>query len=159
MEYRFLTHVLKKWKVQFLFQNESRIPFNPFASMFGQLAKGYSDVVGCGIWQSKIHSDKDLTAFLDYNCNTWIAPKPQKLDPAALVYLALSTPVWGVYISCFICTAMLVTTMSRIGNNIWNAKIVSSTLGRSFLEAANAATSHGITNFPSQISVQLLLIR
>lgn len=159
MEYRFFTHVLKKWKVRFLFQNESIIPYNPFSSMFRQLTAGQSDVVACGIWQSTIHSNKDLTTFFDYNCNTWIAPKPKKLDPATLVYLTLSAPVWGVYISCFVCTAILVTAISIVEENIKNTKIVSSNLGRSFLEATNAATSHGITNLPSQISVQVLLIR
>ncbi|XP_037040417.1 uncharacterized protein LOC119077337 [Bradysia coprophila] len=126
--------------------------------MFKELAEGQSDVVACGVWQSSNRSTKDLTSYFDDMCSTWIAPKPQRLDPASLIYLTLSTPVWGLYIFCFICTATLLTTISKIEEEIRNTKIASSTLGRSFLDATNAATSHGITNFPNQISVQVLLI-
>ncbi len=121
--------------------------------------KGYSDMVMCGIWLNVLHSNKDLTSYFDYNCNTWIAPKPHKLDPAALVYLALSAPVWGVYFFCFVLTAILLTFISKIAENISKTKIMSSYFGRSLLEAANTATSHGVINFPQQLSVQILLVR
>lgn len=135
------------------------IPFNPFGSMFTELAKGQTEMVMCGIWLDSIHSNKDLTSYFDYNCNTWIAPKPKKLDPAALIYLALSAPVWVVYISCFGFTVILLTIISKIEEDIKETKIVSSHFGRSLLEAINTATSHGVNNFPKQISVQILLVR
>lgn len=159
MEYRFLTHVIKNWKIRFLQQNESIIPFNPFGKMFSEIANGYSEMVMCGIWLHSMHSNKDLTSYFDYNCNTWIAPKPKKLDPAALVYLALSAPVWGLYAFCFVLTVILLTIISKIEENIKKTKIVSSHFGRSLLEATSTATSHGIINFPKQISVQIVLVR
>lgn len=127
--------------------------------MFTQLAEGYSEMAMCGIWLHTMHSNKDLTTYFDYNCNTWIAPKPTKLDPAALVYLALSAPVWGLYITCFVLTVILMTIISKCEENMKKTKIVSSHFGRSLLEATNTATAHGIFNFPKQISVQILLMR
>lgn len=159
LEYRFLTHVLKNWKLRFLKQNESMIPYNPFGSMFTQLATGQSEMAMCGVWLHTMHSNKDLTSYFDYNCNTWIAPKPTKLDPAALVYLALSAPVWALYTCCFVVTVILLTIISKIEEDIKSTKTLLSNLSRSWLEATNTATSHGITNFPKQISVQILLVR
>lgn len=128
--------------------------------MFSELQQDASQLVMCGVWLHIMHYvDKDLASYFVSDCNTFVAPKPDKIDSATLIYLTLSTPVWVSYLFCFVLTVVALTVISKVEERITGMKVFTSNFGRCMLEATNTATSHGIVNFPTQSSIKILLIR
>lgn len=160
LEYRFITSVLKNWKIKFLHQDQTQIPFTPHVTMLNELENQTSQLVMCAVWLNYWHVPRfDLTNYFDYHCNTWICPKPVKLNAATAVYRTLSSDVWLLYALCFALTVVVLTIISQLESKFRKTEVISSKLGRCLLEAANTATSHAAVNIPQQLSIQILLLR
>lgn len=160
LEYRYIASVLKNWKIKFIHLDDTKKPFTPHATMLKDLDNQYSQLVMCGVWLDYFHGEKwDITNYFDYDCITFVCPKPTKLNAATAVYRTLSGEVWLVYGFCFALTVVVLTKISQLESQFRKIKIFSSEIGRSLLEAANTATSHATEHIPTQLSIQILLLR
>lgn len=161
LEYRYITSVLKNWKIKFVHTDETLKPFTPITTMFNDLENRSSQLVMCAVWLTYwIIPGRDFTHYFDYHCNTWICPKPTKLNPATAVYKRiLSGEVWILYGFCFALTVVVLATISQYESRLRKTKIISSEIGRCLLEATNTATSHAAVHIPPQLSIQILLLR
>lgn len=160
LEYRYITSVLKNWKIKFIHQDETQKPFTPHVTMFYDLGNRSSQLVMCGVWLNYWHLPKwELTNYFDFHCNTWICPKPTKLNAATAVYRTLNSEVWLIYGFCFALTVAVLMKISQLESKLRKTEIISSKFGRCLLEAANTATSHGAVHIPPQLSIQILLLR
>lgn len=116
----------------------------------------------CSLWMSEINNiNVDFSTFYDYQCATFVVPKTQQINPATYVYIALEYKVWLSYLSFLLITGVLLTVITMIGITVnkdsWQSSNFA-TLSSSFTQVINIATSHGLTSFPVQMPLKILVI-
>lgn len=134
------------------------------------LADNQCDLVLCSLWMTEDrYHHFDVTKYFDYQCGTYLVPKPNIINAALYIYLPLSNSVWlGIFIS-FILTGICVTALSRVNqrhrkqsfenlSTMVSSNLIYSSIARSYLEMFSSTTAHSIHKMPSQTSIKFLLM-
>lgn len=120
-----------------------------------------SDISMCAIWLNEANARQlDLSNAFDTSCGTLIVQKPKLLNKASYIYEPFQRIVWLTFLASVLITSLLLKIITNLGLRHnppeWaSSKFNSFTI--SFLEVINTVTSHGVTRFPVQIPIKILI--
>lgn len=118
-----------------------------------------ADIGLCSIWLSYQHiRDNDLSMYLDYQCVTFLVPRPFRKSEAFFIYFSLQTDVWLYFLGSLILIGLLLTFFSRLSIFKAERRLPYRCLLKSYVEMINAATSHGIAIFPTQTPIKFIVV-
>lgn len=124
--------------------------------MFDDLVNHTADIAMCSVWLTEYEKRFDLSTYHSHECATLLVPKPKKLSEITAIYTTLSSQVWLIFAFCFTVTGILMWSSARIETV---QRTVYVNFGRTFLEMINITTWHGVSHFPTQHSITILLMR
>lgn len=151
------------WTIQHTKCDISETIKDPWSTVLHNVNNDKSDLAMCSVWLNlKSVTFYDVSNYVDYQCGTFLVPKSKLVNPAAYLYMSLSQSVWGALLFSFILVSVILTFLATIGKRImkksWkDEKYID--LTRSFMNALDVATSHGIEKFPTQDSMKALFSR
>lgn len=159
VEYRCLKEITKNWKIKFNLNNNL---VDSWQKTISDTINNISDVSMCSIWQN-IHNFNlmDLSLYVDYQCITFVVPRPIPISQATFIYLSFNSTVWIAFILTLITTTILLNVLTLTINKLQIESFKSSKFLRlttSCTEIINSATSHEIINIPKNGSIRILLI-
>ncbi|XP_037052444.1 uncharacterized protein LOC119085982 [Bradysia coprophila] len=160
LEFRILSEITHPWTIQPTKCDISQTISDPWSTVLKNVNNGTTDLAMCSVWLNLKSNDfYDATNYIDYQCGTFLVPKPTLVNPAAYLYMSLSRNVWMAFLFSFISTSIIMTLTARTGKRFlkksWNDKLYID-FSRSFLDSMNVATLHGIEKFPKQDSIKSL---
>lgn len=161
IQYRLLREVAKDWKIEYIkcdFSSTITVPWN---TVLSNVHDDISDLAMCSNWMSKPLSQYDTSTYFDLQCGTFLVPKPKILSPASYLYLSLNVNDWYGFIMSLVAMAFCFTVFTKIGLNLfggWNDSVYED-FGRSMVDALDMATNHGLSKFPRENSMKLLVYR
>jgi hypothetical protein len=80
----------------------------------GALVEGRADVGFCFLWLVDPQaSDVDLTFPWNTACNTFLVPRPERLNKLSAVFLPFESALWGTIIAATVFTATLLRILAR----------------------------------------------
>lgn len=154
VEIRLIQEIGKNWNLTYFVQQG-------WTQLFSNMREHLSDLSLCSVWETeKNYKQFDLTIFFEHQCGTFIVQKPSYINPATYIYIPFTLYVWMAFIAMFVTTTFLLRILTFLGFKICKQRWTSSkfkSLTYSFLEIVNTTTSHGVTKFPSQIPIQILI--
>lgn len=166
-EYRFFTEIVKEYTLEIVLHSYTSNAWD--LNTVKDLNSTRCDLVLCSLWITQRRYNKfDISMYYDFQCGTFLVPKPSIINAALYVYLPLTNYVWfGIFIS-FVLTGICVTALSRVGQRqrmiprknqktvYWNS--VYNQITRSYLEMFSSTTGHGIHVMPNKTRIKLLLM-
>lgn len=156
IEYRFLEVLTRHWQLKAV-EPISR-PAEWDATL-RYLREDKTDIAMCSIWlTSQRYTEFDLTNFYDYQCGTFLVPKPARLAIASNIYRPLSGLVWIMVIVSFVIPILFLKIASILGLRNGRDTIYSE-VSRTYLDLLAIFTAHGVEYFPRQTSIKIVLIR
>lgn len=160
-EFRFVQALTKNWKKSFNFRDFSRTNVSPYDMVMTDLSNKSADMSMCSIWLlQKYYRIFDLSTFYDQQCSTFLVPKPLKLNEATSIYMTLDSTVWFLFLFFFLLSSVLLYTIAKMEEQLYDKTSVFTDLTRSFLETIGMAASHPVGRIPrDQTSVKILLTR
>lgn len=110
LEYRVLKEIVTNWTIEYKKCDTSAEIRDPYGEVRGQVEKNHSDLAMCSVWlNEKSNTYLDVTSYINYECATFLVPKPEMLNPATYLYKSISVNVgWSVLIS-MITTSVILT--------------------------------------------------
>lgn len=154
VEIRLIQEIAKNWNLTYH-------ALEGWSHLFTHTRERLSDLSLCSVWETeKNYKQFDLTIFFEHQCGTFIVQKPSYLNPATYIYIPFDFYVWMAFIAMFLTTTFLLKILTFFGFKICEKRWKSSkfkSLTYSFLEILNTTTSHGMTKFPTQIPIQILV--
>lgn len=123
----------------------------------------------CSTWLSEEHyKSYDLSKYYDFQCATFLVPKPTVITQASSIYLPLSRFVWSLFIGCLLLTGLLynflfqvMTRFNSVKRFFTEKRSISGELyylSTALLDAVNIATSHGLPRIVPKVPIQILTI-
>lgn len=161
IQHRLLREVANGWNIEYTkcdFSSTIKVPWNKVLS---NVQDDVSDLAMCSNWMSKPLSQYDTSTYFDFQCGTFLVPKPKTLSPASYLYLSLSVKDWYGFIMSLIVMALCFTLFTKIGSHLfgsWNDSVYND-FRRSMMDALDMATNHGLNKFPKENAIKLLVYR
>lgn len=156
-EIRFLKEVTRNWKVKIYDRQFLAETGYTYTQVCDDVQFKTTDTGTCSMWiTSDTFKRMELSNYFGNLCGTFLVPKPHRITHASYMYLPLSSTVWWVLISFLIGTTLLHYLFLRIWtkNSRRNRYEI---FGRTFLDAINILTSHGIPKIFARISIRILI--
>lgn len=154
VEIRLVEEIAKNWNLTYIEQLG-------WTELFTFTRGHLSDLSLCSVWETqKNYIQFDLTVYFEHQCGTLIVQKPSYINEATYIYIPFQFNVWMAFIVIFLTTALLLRILTLFGFKICKKRWSSSrfkSLAYSFLEIVNTTTSHGVTTFPTQIPIRILI--
>lgn len=160
-QYRMLKEITSSWTIEHNKCDFSRTITVPWNTVLQNVNDEISDLAMCSTWMTKQLSQYDMSTYFDFQCGTFLVPKPKLLNPASYLYLSLSENNWYGFAVSFIVMTLCFTIFTRVGRKFmdsWN-DLAYVDFSRSLMDVLDAATSHGLTKFPKQHSMKFLVNR
>lgn len=128
-----------------------------------EIERNASDIAICSIWMTVSHNiEFDITSYFDYQCGTFLVPQPSIVNDAYKIYTTLNPEIWFCILGTVIMTSVCLTYMSKIGSrllaNHWKDEFYTDAV-RSSIDVIGMASSHGVSRFPRQGSIKVLIVR
>lgn len=163
LEYRVLKEIMKNWTIEYKKCDTSAAIRDPYGAVRGQVENQESDLAMCSVWlNEKSNTYLDVTSYINYECATFLVPKPETLNPATYLYKSTGVEVgWSVLIS-MIATSIILTVIARTGRKLMNkswADLVYVSLSRSSIDTFGIVTSQSLVKFPKETSMKSLILR
>lgn len=153
VEFRLISDIVRGWHVHY---NVSHHNWN---NILSALQNEETDIGLCSIWLSYDHIRKyDLSMYLDYQCITFLVPRPLQKSEAFFIYFSLQSDVWMYFLITMISIGVLLTLISRFNVFKHKRRLPYRNLLISFVEMINTATSHGIAIFPDQTPIKFIVV-
>lgn len=157
IEYRFMHDITRNWLVRY------QIVDVGWNGVLDTLSNDTSDIALCSVYLSFDHIQRfDLSSYFDHLCLTLFVPRPKQITEALFIYLSLPFDVWICYVGIFIIVGLFLYAISRLGAHLRifdEKKVIYSNLQRSYIDVINVATSHGVTQFPFQAPLKIVIVR
>lgn len=158
IQYRMLQAIAKTWKIE---HKKCDLSSNVWTEVLRNVKDDISDLAMCSIWMKRPRPEYDTTTYFDLQCGTFLVPKPEPLNPAAYLYLSLSSNDWYGFVVGLMTMAICFTIFTKIGvmlNGSWKDYGYND-LTRSLIDAFNIVTSHELPKFPKENTMRLLVYR
>lgn len=153
VEFRLISDIIRGWHVHYNTSNRN------WGDILSGLHTDETDIGLCSIWLSYDHIQKyDLSMYLDYQCITFLVPRPFQKSEAYFIYFSLQMDVWLYFLLSMIIVGLLLTILSRFFMFKVERRLPYRSLAVSFIEMINTATSHGIAIFPDQTPIKFIVI-
>lgn len=154
VEIRLVQEIAKNWNLTYF-------PQQGWTQLFTNTREHLSDLSLCSVWETEKNFHQfDLTIYFEHQCGTFIVQKPSYLNEATYIYIPFDFYVWMAFIAMFLTTAFMLRILTSLGFKICKRRWESSkfnSLTYCFLEIVNTTTSHGVTKFPTQIPIRILI--
>lgn len=159
LEYRVLKEIAKNWTIAHNKCDTSETIHDPYGEARGQVQDHQSDLAMCSVWlNEKSNTYLDVTSYINYECATFLVPKPESLNPATYLYKSLNVVVGCSVVISLIVLSFIVTIFARIGRKLkkksWNG-LVYIAFSRSLFDTFGICTAQSL-KFPKEHSVKYL---
>lgn len=154
VEVRIIKEIAKNWKLKWY----ERFYWDQIRE---STMTNVSDISLCAMWLNEANFNQlDLSKSFDAHCGTFIVHKPKLLNKASYIYVPFQHIVWLIFVASVIITSFLLKIITKLGLRHNEPEWASSrfnSLTISFLEIINTVTSHGVTRFPAQVPIKILI--
>lgn len=158
IEYDFISDVTKNWKVSHKFLER-----NNWLGSLNNVSRGMADIGICSVWMlHETYKIVDFSSYFDFQCATFLVPRPTRKDNAAFIYLSMRPTTWGSFFLSFFLTWLLLFYISKVCSRFGlypqnMLKYIQPS--RAFLDLVNTVTTHGLVSFPKPRPIRILLSR
>lgn len=161
LEYRVLKEVAKNWIIEHNKCDTSETIRDPYGEVRGQVERHESDLAMCSVWlNEKSNTYLDVTSYINYECGTFLVPKPDSLNPATYLYKSINGVVGLSVIACLIVVSILLSIFGRIGrkskSKAWN-DVVYIDFIRALFDTIGVFTAQSLQKFPKEHSMRYLI--
>lgn len=121
-----------------------------------QLRQQRADIAMCCPWlELDGYVEFDLTTVIDFQCGTFLVPKPQAISAANYMYMSFSAEVWSLVLICYGLIAMMMFGLAR-----WLQPGRYADGVRTVLDLICICTNHGLDTLPGERSraIRMLLV-
>lgn len=160
LEYRVLKEIVKNWIIVHNKCDTSETIHDPYGEARGQVQDHQSDLAMCSVWlNEKSNTYLDVTSYINYECATFLVPKPESLNPATYLYKSLNVVVGCSVVISLIVLSIILTIFGRMDRKIkkksWNG-LVYVAFSRSLFDTFGICTAQSL-KFPKEYSIKYLL--
>lgn len=154
IEYRLIRMLDQYFTLHFQVAAFNSYSWDPYA--INQVRKRQADIAMCSPWlEHNSYVEFDLTTVVNFQCGTFLVPKPQAINAANYVYMSLSQKVWLLGLISFGLIAVLMFCLARWlqpGRYADGVRIV--------FDLICICTNHGLDTLPSEQSrvIRMLLV-
>lgn len=163
LEYKVLKEVVKNWTIEHHKCDTSATIRDPYGEVRGQVENHESDLAMCSVWlNEKSNTYLDVTSYINYECATFLAPKPNELNPATYLYKSINGIVGCSILTSLFGLSIIFTICGRIGRAIkgkfW-IDLVHIGFSRSLFDTFGIFTGQSLLKFPKEHSMKSLFFR
>lgn len=161
IQYRMLQEIAKTWKIEHRKCDFSSTITTPWLEVLYNVNDDITDLAMCSIWMNKQYVGYDMSTYFDFQCGTYLVPKPKALNPAAYLYLSLNSNDWYGFVVSLIAMTICLTLFTKVGRKIRDSfkDYVYNDSTRSLIDALNMVTNHGLAKCPQENTMRLLVNR
>lgn len=160
LEYKLLKEIMKNWTIEHNKCDTSETIRDPYGAVRGQVENHQSDLAMCSVWlNEKSNTYLDVTSYINYECATFLVPKPESLNPATYLYKSINGIVGCSVVILWIVMSIIMPIFGRIGRKFkgksWNDSVYLA-YSRSFFDTFGIFTSQSLTKFPREQTMKSL---
>lgn len=164
IEMQIISEISKNWPREYVMRDFFRlanVTTDPWNRVLMDVRENISDIASCSIWLSRVHAEMtELSKYYEYQCATFLVPRPEILSRPSTIYKPLTNIVWISFTICLFLTTLLLKLIAILGARLFESDFRDNKfndLTTGLIEVVNIATSHGIPNFPWTSAVKILI--
>lgn len=161
LEYRMLKAIIQNYTIEHSKCDTSETIRDPYGEVRGQVENAGSDLGMCSIWlNERSNTNLDVTNYINYECATFLVPKPESLNPATYLYKSINGIVGCSVAISWLVMSIILTIFGRIGGKFKEKSrndLFYRSCRRSLFDLFGIFTGQPLKMFPRDHSMKYLL--